>query len=82
MKNILRRFGPVIALLLVIAAFALLTGAPERYLSVHNLRVVLAQTVTVGVAALGMTMIVITGGIDLSVGSVIALAGVYLTVAG
>jgi len=76
MKNILRRFGPVMALLLVIGTFAVLTGAPERYLSVHNLRVVLAQTVTVGVAALGMTMIVITGGIDLSVGSVIALAGV------
>ncbi|MDX2024449.1 MAG: ABC transporter permease [Deltaproteobacteria bacterium] len=71
-----KRLGPVIALLVVVFAFAFATGAPDRYLSVHNLRVVLAQTVTVGVAALGMTMIVITGGIDLSVGSVIALAGV------
>ena len=70
------RLGPVLALVVVVLAFAVLTGAPERYLSVHNLRVVLAQTVTVAVAALGMTMIVITGGIDLSVGSVIALAGV------
>ena len=60
----------------MIAFFALASGAPERYLSGNNLRVVLAQTVIVAIGALGMTLIIVSGGIDLSVGSTIALTGV------
>src|SRR6185295_9974128 len=41
-----------------------------------NLRIVLAQTVIVALGAIGMTMIIVSGGIDLSVGSTIALASV------
>src|SRR5437667_6828281 len=67
---------PWLGLVLVIAVFAILIGNPERYLSPKNLRTVLAQTVIVGIGAVGMTMIIISGGIDLSVGSAIALTGV------
>jgi ribose transport system permease protein len=70
------RAGPALGLILVILVFALLTDAPGRYLSSFNLRVVLSQTVIVAIGAIGMTMIVIAGGIDLSVGAVIALSGV------
>jgi ribose transport system permease protein len=70
------RLGPFVGLLLVIVFFAVASGAPERYLSGHNLRVVLAQTVIVAVGAIGMTLVIVAGGIDLSVGSVIALSGV------
>ena len=70
------RVGPFVGLLLVVAFFALASGAPDRYLSGNNLRVVLAQTVIVAVGAIGMTLIIVGGGIDLSVGSVIALTGV------
>ncbi|GAC1654374.1 MAG: ABC transporter permease [Gemmatimonadaceae bacterium] len=70
------RFGPALGLLGVIGAFALLTGAPERYLSAFNLRIVFAQTVIVALGAIGMTMIIVSGGIDLSVGAAIALTGV------
>jgi ribose transport system permease protein len=70
------RVGPFVGLLLVVAFFALASGAPDRYLSGNNLRVVLAQTVIVAVSAIGMTLIIVGGGIDLSVGSVIALTGV------
>jgi ribose/xylose/arabinose/galactoside ABC-type transport system permease subunit len=70
------RMGPFVGLLLVVAFFALASGAPDRYLSGNNLRVVLAQTVIVAVGAIGMTLIIVGGGIDLSVGSVIALTGV------
>jgi ribose transport system permease protein len=70
------RLGPFVGLLLVVAFFALASGAPERYLSGNNLRVVLAQTVIVAIGAIGMTLVIIGGGIDLSVGSVIALTGV------
>src|SRR3989475_7538258 len=72
----LNRLGPLLGLILVIAVFAILIGNPERYLSLKNLRTVLAQTVIVGIGAVGMTMIIISGGIDLSVGSAIALTGV------
>jgi ribose transport system permease protein len=70
------RLGPFVGLLLVVAFFALASGAPERYLSGNNLRVVLAQTVIVATSAIGMTLVIVGGGIDLSVGSVIALTGV------
>jgi ribose transport system permease protein len=72
----LSRAGPVLGLLLVVLVFSLLTGSPARFLSPFNLRIVLAQTVIVAVGAVGMTLIIISGGIDLSVGSSIALTGV------
>jgi ribose transport system permease protein len=72
----LNRLGPLLGLILVIAVFAVLIGDPERYLSLKNLRTVLAQTVIVAIGAVGMTIIIISGGIDLSVGSAIALTGV------
>jgi len=65
----------------VAVLFALLTGAPERYLSAANLRVVLAQTVIVGLGAIGMTLIMISGGIDLSVGASVALTSVIAALA-
>jgi ribose transport system permease protein len=70
------RLGPFLGLALVIVTFALLTDSPGRYLSPFNLRIVLSQTVIVALGAIGMTLIIISGGIDLSVGAVIALAGV------
>src|SRR6266478_5087666 len=77
----LARLGPFIGLILVIAVFALLTDSPDRYLSPFNLRIVLTQTVIVALGAIGMTVIIISGGIDLSVGSVIALSGVSAAIA-
>ena len=72
----LARLGPFIGLILVIAVFAIFTESPARYLSTSNLRYVLAQTIVVGIGAIGMTIIIVSGGIDLSVGSVIALSSV------
>jgi ribose/xylose/arabinose/galactoside ABC-type transport system permease subunit len=72
----MRKVAPFIGLALVIFVFAILTGSPARYLSIPNLRIVLAQTVIVAIGAIGMTIIIVSGGIDLSVGSVIALASV------
>jgi ribose transport system permease protein len=81
----MRRFANVLAPLLGLGAvailFAILTGAPARYLSAANLRVVLAQTVIVAIGAIGMALIIIAGGIDLSVGSSIALSSVVTAVA-
>jgi ribose transport system permease protein len=75
------RLGPWLALGLVVLAFALMTDAPGRYLSAFNLRIVLSQTVIVALGAIGMTLIIVSGGIDLSVGAVIALTGVAAALA-
>jgi len=48
----------------------------RAFLGVSNLKTVLAQTVIVGIGALGMTLIIVSGGIDLSVGSSVALTSV------
>ena len=76
LKKWLNWIGPILGLALVILIFSILMESPARYLSPFNLRIVLAQTVIVAIGAIGMTLIIISGGIDLSVGSVIALTGV------
>ena len=81
MKRWLQTFGPFFALLLVIAIFAAISDNPSRFLSLSNLRIVLAQTLIVAIGAIGMTVIIISGGIDLSPGSTIALTGVVCALA-
>ena len=73
--------GPLLALLLVIALFwgadtirAHRVGRPARFASMDSLQTVLLHTSRVGTAALGMTLIIIAGGIDLSAGTAIALS--------
>jgi len=80
-RSWLATLGPFIGLLAVIGVFAFLTDTPDQYLSVRNFRIVVAQTVIVALGAIGMTMIIVSGGIDLSVGSVIALTGVVTAIA-
>ncbi len=80
-RRSLARIGPALALVLVVAVFALLTDAPARYLSAFNLRIVLSQTVIVALAGVGMTIVIVSGGIDLSVGATIALTGVVAALA-
>ena len=50
--------------------------ASQSFFSVNNGLTILLQTSVIGLLGIGMTMVIITGGIDLSVGSVLALAGV------
>ncbi|MFO0961393.1 MAG: ABC transporter permease [Phycisphaerales bacterium] len=66
--------GPAIGLALVLGLFCAL--APESFPTGENLRTLLLQAVLVAVGAVGMTFVIVSGGIDLSVGSVIALASV------
>jgi ribose transport system permease protein len=73
--------GPFLGLIGVAMLFAMLVGSPGRYLSAANLRVVLAQTVIVALGAIGMTVIMVSAGIDLSVGSSIALTSVVTALA-
>lgn len=68
--------GPWLALLATCTFFA--TQA-DRFLSGENLSLVLQQVMVVGVLAIGQTLIILTAGIDLSCGMVMALGGVVMT---
>jgi ribose transport system permease protein len=68
--------GPFIGLLLVIALFALIPEVQGRFLRFANFKSVATQSVIVALGALGMTLIIISGGIDLSAASNIALSSV------
>ncbi len=69
-------FGPVVALLLACVYFALQS---DRFLTADNFALVLQQVMVVGVIAIGQTLIVLTAGVDLSCGAVMALGGVVMT---
>ena len=73
---LLRTFGPLVGLMAVWALFAVTAGA--AFISWDNQKLMLLQTTVVGVAAVGATAIIISGGIDLSVGSTIALTTVVI----
>lgn len=68
--------GPFIALLAACAFFA---TQSDRFLTGSNLSLVLQQVMVVGVIAIGQTLIILTAGIDLSCGMVMALGGVVMT---
>ncbi len=74
-------FGPFLGLLATVGLFAYLTRGSGTFLSVYNWRTISVQTVIVATAALGMTLIMISGGIDLSIGSVVALVCVVSALA-
>ncbi len=65
----------VIVVAIVVESVAFAAVAPQ-FLSVPNLVNVALSIAITGILAVGMTMVILTGGIDLSVGSVVALAGV------
>jgi len=68
--------GPTLALVLVCAFFAVKT---DRFLTGTNLSLVLQQTIEVGTLAIGQTLIILTAGIDLSCGAVMALGSIVMT---
>jgi len=68
--------GPFVGLILVLAMFSIDPAVRVHFLTLGNFKLVASQTVIVALCALGMTLIIISGGIDLSVGSVLALTSV------
>lgn len=70
-----RRFGTVIGLMVLCAVLWALT---PHFLTVSNLLNIAQQTSINAIVAAGMTFVIISGGIDLSVGSIVALSGVVL----
>ncbi|MEI7920376.1 MAG: ABC transporter permease [Planctomycetota bacterium] len=80
--SLLSSGGPFAGLVLTVLLFAWLTRAEGTFLTEFNLRTIAVQSVIVGLSALGMTLVVISGGIDLSVGSQVALVTVVTALMG
>lgn len=91
LRKILSVAGPFLGLLLVVTFFASSTPHEgsffsranwdtNQFLSAPNWRTISVQAVIVGIAALGMTAVMIAGGIDLSIGSAVALVTVVIAV--
>lgn len=73
------RFGALIFLIILIAVFTALRG--DRFLNPNNLFNIARQASISGLVAIGMTFVILTGGIDLSVGSLLALGGIVAAAA-
>ena len=67
--------GPLVGLVLLCLV---LTFATDTFFTVRNILNVLDQVTVLGIMAIGMTLVILIGGIDLSVGSMLALAGMVL----
>jgi len=72
----LAQLGPLIALL---AACLFFSTQSERFLSAQNFALIAQQVMAVGVLAIGQTLVILTAGIDLSCGMVMALGGIVMT---
>ncbi|MBC7895080.1 MAG: ABC transporter permease [Cytophagaceae bacterium] len=68
--------GPLLALLVACAFFA---TRSDRFLTGDNFSLILQQVMVVGVIAIGQTLVILTAGVDLSCGMVMALGGIVMT---
>ena len=67
--------GPLGALIILVIAFSIFT---DNFLSVDNTSLILQQSVVVGTLALGQTIIILTGGIDLANGAIMVLGSLVI----
>jgi ribose transport system permease protein len=74
----IQRLAPFLSLVILFVALAI---ASPHFLTNTNLSSVVRQTAVINIMALGMTMIIIAGGIDLSVGAILAMGGLLGTMA-
>ena len=77
-RIVLQRLLPFLSLIVLFVALAI---ASPNFLTNRNLSSVVRQTAVINIMALGMTMIIIIGGIDLSVGAILAMGGLLGTMA-
>ncbi|WP_328563714.1 ABC transporter permease [Streptomyces coelicoflavus] len=70
-----------LTLLGVLAVLVIIGGItqPDAFLDTRNLQLVLTQASVIGVVTVGMTFVIVSGGIDLSVGAIVALSSVWAT---
>src|SRR5947208_15373227 len=75
-RQLISIIGPFLGLICVIGIFSTKADVRAVFLTGGNFKIIFTQTVIVAIGALGMTLIIVSGGIDLSVGSIVALTSV------
>ena len=75
-RDFLKAIRPFAGLFVVLLLFALDGELRSLFFKGSNFKMILTQTVIVAIGAMGMTMVIVSGGIDLSAGSVVALCSV------
>ena len=75
----MKRIQRLLPFLTLVVLSVALTIATPHFLTAINLASVVRQTAVINIMALGMTLVIISGGIDLSVGSVLGVAGLFGT---
>jgi putative xylitol transport system permease protein len=76
LRDVVREYGIVVAFVIEVVVFGL---ASNHFFTISNLTNVTLQTSVLAIIAVGMTFVILTAGIDLSVGSLVATAGVVCT---
>jgi ribose transport system permease protein len=79
--SVLNLLAPFLGLILVLVIFSVMPEVQSRFLRPANIKAVATQSVIVALGALGMTVVIISGGIDLSAASNIALSSVIVAYA-
>jgi fructose transport system permease protein len=74
-----RALGAVGPFLALVAACVFFATRSDRFLTGDNLSIVLQQVMVVGVIAIGQTLVILTAGVDLSCGTVMALGAIVMT---
>lgn len=77
-KGFAAKYGVVLGLVVIMLFFTIMKS---RFLTMTNILNMLRQTSINGLLAIGMTFVVLTGGIDLSVGSIVGAAGMFAALA-
>ena len=72
-KELLMRLAPLLSLIILVIFFSF--GSPF-FFNTENIMTIALQTSVIGIMAIGVTFVIITSGIDLSLGSVVAFSGV------
>jgi len=78
-NRVLRALGAVGPFLALLAACVFFATRSDRFLTGDNLSIVLQQVMVVGVIAIGQTLVILTAGVDLSCGTVMALGAIVMT---
>lgn len=73
-KKFIARYGVILGLVIIMVFFTVMKA---KFLTVNNILNMLRQTSVNGLLAIGMTFVVLTGGIDLSVGSIVGASGIF-----
>jgi ribose transport system permease protein len=77
-RDLVQKFLPFLTLIVLFVALSI---ASPNFLNATNLSSVVRQTAVINIMALGMTLVIISGGVDLSVGSILAFGGLVGTMA-